>query len=256
MPGDFLPAALVRLLAALFVPVVLAPLFAAVVPALRRGLRAAVLSTVTCAPPSVRPPGCRVASAARLFQVPVHGWVHSAGNRRDRCPGERPATATLPSAPQFCETPPAGVFAWTSHYLLVGFPSNARRSGTVAGHSTGHSLRQGAGTRARYPGHPRHGKSSPPAGPRVVCDTDFVPESGKITVFLLDHHEVVRRGVHELLAGEDDIEVVGEAGTAADVLRGSRPRPLTSRSWTYGSRTAAEWRSAARSGRGTRTSSA
>ncbi|MFD9657919.1 response regulator [Streptomyces mirabilis] len=45
-----------------------------------------------------------------------------------------------------------------------------------------------------------------------------MPESGKITVFLLDDHEVVRRGVRELLSGEDDIEVVGEAGTAADAL--------------------------------------
>ncbi|MEV0775111.1 response regulator transcription factor [Streptomyces sp. NPDC050428] len=45
-----------------------------------------------------------------------------------------------------------------------------------------------------------------------------MPEKGKITVFLLDDHEVVRRGVHELLAGENDIEVVGEAGTAADAL--------------------------------------
>ncbi|MFJ9030870.1 response regulator [Streptomyces sp. NPDC102274] len=38
----------------------------------------------------------------------------------------------------------------------------------------------------------------------------------KITVFLVDDHEVVRRGVFELLSVEDDIEVVGEAGTAAD----------------------------------------
>ncbi|MFD7422915.1 response regulator [Streptomyces californicus] len=43
-------------------------------------------------------------------------------------------------------------------------------------------------------------------------------EEGKITVFLLDDHEVVRRGVHELLASEPDVEVVGEAGTAADAL--------------------------------------
>ncbi|MEU7281857.1 response regulator transcription factor [Streptomyces sp. NPDC045431] len=43
-------------------------------------------------------------------------------------------------------------------------------------------------------------------------------EDGKITVFLLDDHEVVRRGVHELLSGEPDIEVVGEAGTAAEAL--------------------------------------
>ncbi|MBH5336022.1 response regulator transcription factor [Streptomyces pactum] len=45
-----------------------------------------------------------------------------------------------------------------------------------------------------------------------------MPKEGKITVFLLDDHEVVRRGVHELLAGEPDIEVVGEAGTAADAI--------------------------------------
>ncbi|MFC7218059.1 response regulator [Streptomyces polyrhachis] len=39
-----------------------------------------------------------------------------------------------------------------------------------------------------------------------------------IRVFLLDDHEVVRRGVHQMLSAEADIEVVGEAGTAADAL--------------------------------------
>ncbi|GAB2688828.1 response regulator [Kitasatospora kifunensis] len=43
-------------------------------------------------------------------------------------------------------------------------------------------------------------------------------ENGRIRVFLLDDHEVVRRGVHDLLSGEADIEVVGEAGTAAEAL--------------------------------------
>lgn len=51
-----------------------------------------------------------------------------------------------------------------------------------------------------------------------MCETDPVREDGKITVFLLDDHEVVRRGVHELLSVEPDIVVVGEAGTAADAL--------------------------------------
>src|SRR3954463_2183301 len=37
-------------------------------------------------------------------------------------------------------------------------------------------------------------------------------------VFLLDDHEIVRRGVRDLLDVEDDIEVVGEAGTAEDAL--------------------------------------
>jgi two-component system, NarL family, response regulator DevR len=37
-------------------------------------------------------------------------------------------------------------------------------------------------------------------------------------VFLLDDHEVVRRGLRDLLEGEDDLEVVGEAGTAEEAL--------------------------------------
>ena len=40
----------------------------------------------------------------------------------------------------------------------------------------------------------------------------------KLRVFLLDDHEMVRRGVRELLEGEGDIEVVGEAATAAEAL--------------------------------------
>ncbi|WP_369365670.1 response regulator [Streptomyces sp. CG4] len=51
-----------------------------------------------------------------------------------------------------------------------------------------------------------------------MCETDSAHEAGKITVFLLDDHEVVRRGVHEMLSVEPDIEVGGEAGTAADAL--------------------------------------
>jgi two-component system, NarL family, response regulator DevR len=37
-------------------------------------------------------------------------------------------------------------------------------------------------------------------------------------VFLLDDHEIVRRGLKELLEGEEDLVVVGEAGTAAEAL--------------------------------------
>jgi two-component system, NarL family, response regulator DevR len=40
-----------------------------------------------------------------------------------------------------------------------------------------------------------------------------------IRVFLLDDHEVVRRGLRELLEVEDDIEVVGESGSAAQATR-------------------------------------
>jgi DNA-binding NarL/FixJ family response regulator len=39
-----------------------------------------------------------------------------------------------------------------------------------------------------------------------------------IAVFLLDDHEIVRRGVRDLLESEPDITVVGEAGTAPSAL--------------------------------------
>ncbi len=39
-------------------------------------------------------------------------------------------------------------------------------------------------------------------------------------MFLVDDHEVVRRGIRALLELEDDIEVVGEAGTIGDALTG------------------------------------
>ena len=45
-----------------------------------------------------------------------------------------------------------------------------------------------------------------------MSDTD------KIRVFLLDDHEIVRRGIGDLLQAEADITVVGEAGTAAEAL--------------------------------------
>jgi len=39
-----------------------------------------------------------------------------------------------------------------------------------------------------------------------------------IRVFLLDDHEIVRRGLRDLLEQEDDITIVGEAGSAAEAL--------------------------------------
>src|SRR4029078_46623 len=39
-----------------------------------------------------------------------------------------------------------------------------------------------------------------------------------VRVFLLDDHEIVRRGVRELLEAYDDLEIVGEAGTAAEAV--------------------------------------
>jgi two-component system response regulator DevR len=44
-------------------------------------------------------------------------------------------------------------------------------------------------------------------------------ESTQIRVFLLDDHEVVRRGIKELLEAEGDIVVVGESGLAQEAAR-------------------------------------
>ena len=57
----------------------------------------------------------------------------------------------------------------------------------------------------------------------VIAMTSQAFSDGKtatrqITVFLLDDHEVVRRGVSDLLEAEPDIKVIGQAGTASSAL--------------------------------------
>ena len=53
-----------------------------------------------------------------------------------------------------------------------------------------------------------------------MTDTDPAEAPGEpIRVFLLDDHEIVRRGIRELLEGEPDIAVVGESGSAAEATR-------------------------------------
>jgi len=44
-------------------------------------------------------------------------------------------------------------------------------------------------------------------------------DSPDLRVFLLDDHEIVRRGIADLLEAEPGITVVGEAGTAGEALR-------------------------------------
>ncbi len=51
-----------------------------------------------------------------------------------------------------------------------------------------------------------------------MATTDSTAAESKIRVFILDDHEVVRRGVIELLESTGDIEVVGEASTTAQAL--------------------------------------
>ncbi|MFJ6907808.1 response regulator [Streptomyces griseoluteus] len=57
-------------------------------------------------------------------------------------------------------------------------------------------------------------------------ETRTFTEQDPVRVFLLDDHEVVRRGLVDLLDAEPDIAVVGEADTAAHALaRGPALRP-------------------------------
>ncbi|MFE1896960.1 response regulator [Streptomyces yangpuensis] len=59
-----------------------------------------------------------------------------------------------------------------------------------------------------------------------MSDDPNISARTPIRVFLLDDHEVVRRGLRDLLEAEPDISVVGEAGTAEQALaRGPALRP-------------------------------
>jgi two-component system, NarL family, response regulator DevR len=46
-----------------------------------------------------------------------------------------------------------------------------------------------------------------------------VPDQPRIRVFLLDDHEIVRRGLRDLLEAEDDLVVVGESDSASEAER-------------------------------------
>lgn len=52
----------------------------------------------------------------------------------------------------------------------------------------------------------------------MAADSERPGPGNPIRVFLLDDHEVVRRGVRDLLDDEPDISVVGEAGTVQQAL--------------------------------------
>ncbi|WP_148616350.1 response regulator [Nocardioides rubriscoriae] len=55
--------------------------------------------------------------------------------------------------------------------------------------------------------------------PPLPADSVVPAGSAPIRVFLLDDHELVRRGLRELLEGEGDIVVVGESGSAEEAAR-------------------------------------
>jgi DNA-binding NarL/FixJ family response regulator len=58
-----------------------------------------------------------------------------------------------------------------------------------------------------------------PIAPSGTAGNDHGNPPDPIRVFLLDDHEVVRRGLRDLLEAAGGIEVVGEAGTADEAIR-------------------------------------
>jgi DNA-binding NarL/FixJ family response regulator len=56
------------------------------------------------------------------------------------------------------------------------------------------------------------------AGPLAAGTGAAGPGVRQITVFLVDDHEIVRRGLRDLLDAEPDMEVIGEAGTAVSAM--------------------------------------
>ncbi len=44
-----------------------------------------------------------------------------------------------------------------------------------------------------------------------------------VRIFLLDDHEIVRRGLRELFEAQEDLEVVGQAATAEEAMTRSLP---------------------------------
>src|SRR5690606_14687685 len=101
---------------------------------------------------------------------------------------------------------------------VAGSPSVASEAARPTAGSTG--------ARAVASGRKSHAVSSPSAYCRAqrlrlvaACGrNDFERGHAMLRVFLVDDHEVVRRGVAELLASQPDMELVGEAATYREAL--------------------------------------
>src|ERR671921_1200574 len=71
---------------------------------------------------------------------------------------------------------------------------------------------------ARARSSPGRSRSPETAAPATTVAPMTEQPTGKIRVFLLDDHEIVRRGLKELLESEGDIEVVGESALAQEAM--------------------------------------
>jgi DNA-binding NarL/FixJ family response regulator len=91
-------------------------------------------------------------------------------------------------------------------------PEHARRIEVrTEGEHRSEELTEASGT-----GHLGHTVNTTSASWAALADPPREDRPVPVRVFLLDDHEVVRRGLREILEAEGDLEVVGEAGTAEE----------------------------------------
>jgi DNA-binding NarL/FixJ family response regulator len=90
----------------------------------------------------------------------------------------------------------------------------------------GSSGRLSTGAQAAAPADQESAPFDAAAGPDPDRDPTRTDRDGHIRLFLLDDHEVVRRGIKGVFEDEHDIDVVGESGSAVDAatrIPGLRP---------------------------------
>lgn len=123
--------------------------------------------------------------------------------------------------------------AWATRSAAAGWPTCASAPSSPA-------------ARSRSPHH-SYIRGQRPRTKGRACDGRFDDLSAAaVRVFLLDDHEIVRRGIADLIGAEADITVVGEASSAAEAMaRIPATRPHVAPSWTPGCPMAAGSTSAA-----------
>src|SRR5437899_2363931 len=98
-------------------------------------------------------------------------------------------------------------------------PSGSQASGRGSARASGN---QPSGSQASGRGSARAATVTRASGSQASGSRLSGSQAGaaqeRISVFLLDDHEIVRRGLRDLLSAEPDIDVIGEAGTAESAL--------------------------------------
>ncbi len=134
--------------------------------------------------------------------------------------GSARVSGTQLSITQLSDTQPSGGNSGAGRastgLVSAGLVSAARASSGLVSAARASSGQAGAPRASSVP-IPTQASGNKARVPRASDSQDSAAQE-RISVFLLDDHEIVRRGVRDLLSAEPDIDVVGEAGTAESAL--------------------------------------